>query len=586
MGGYLLDSGRRLRSGQLVAAEIALAALVFGAAGGSTVLLLVLAPPAALLLAVSLLRVRGQWLHSWLALGLGYAGRRRAHRPGTGLAALLDPAGRLAAVESDTGPVGVLHDSDGLVAVLGVGDPGALLTDAAPTVPTPGQLLATGAPAADAVTVQVLLQSRPAPGTHGLPASSYRQLAGGTVPAALRVLVAVRISAAPGTTPAELTPVLLAALRRTRRRLAQDGVAARPLPPPALASVLAELAPHTPGQPVRESWTGLLLGGRAQATYQPRRWPAHAAELIPRLLAVPAGEVTVALTARRGGPARDTEAAGPGELTIRLAAPDQAALNLAERELERLFAMGGGSIGRLDGEQLAGLAATLPMARPPLADAPVEEAGFGAQLQLPPAGLMVGRNRHGQPVTVRLLRPEPTRAVLVGGGRAAATVVVRALALGTHVVVQTGRPESWDHLLRGVAGPADAVALAPPGAPFGLPPASATAPQLVVLDVGPVAADPVPAGPWRTTLLVREDVSTVDLEALARADLVLLQPLRPEEAELVGGVLGLGDGHAWLTRIREDMVGLVSRRSVRWAQLSATSIEQQVIGAVNRVLVG
>jgi hypothetical protein len=199
---------------------------------------------------------------------------------------------------------------------------------------------------------------------------------------------------------------------------------------------------------------------------------------------------------------------------------------------------------------------------------------------------MVGRNRRGQPVTARLLRPEPTRAVLVGGGRAAATVVVRALALGTHVVVQTGRPESWDHLLRGVAGPADAVALAPPGAPFTLPPATASAPQLVVLDVGPLAADPVPAAPWRTTLLVRDDVSTVDVEALSRADLVFLQPLRPEEAELVGGVLGLGEGHAWLTRIRADMVGLVSRRSVRWAQLSATPVEQQVIGAVNRVLVG
>ena len=272
---------------------------------------------------------------------------------------------------------------------------------------------------------------------------------------------------------------------------------------------------------------------------------------------------------------------------------------------------------RLDGAQLPGLLATLPLApttappgtAPPAAGppgaaqpgtAPPETRPAGTsppdssaqrsapdRLQLPAAGLMMGRNRHGQPVTVRLLRAEPTRAVLVGVGRAAATVVLRALALGAHVVVQTGRPESWDQLLRGVVGPADAVALAPPGAPFSLPPASAATPQLVVLDVGPTSAvDPVPPARWRSTLVVRDDVSTVDLGALSRADLVVLQPLRPAEAELVGVALGLGDGHAWLTRIREDMVGVVSRRTVRWAQLSATSLEQQVIGGVARVLAG
>jgi hypothetical protein len=249
--------------------------------------------------------------------------------------------------------------------------------------------------------------------------------------------------------------------------------------------------------------------------------------------------------------------------------------------------MAGGTVQRADGRQLLGLAATLPLALPlPAALRPRRGPQPDGDLELPPAGLVAGRNRHGHPVTLRLLRPEPTRAVLVGGGRAAATLVLRALALGAHVVVQTGRPESWDHLLRGVAGPADAVALVPPGAPFRPQPGSATAPQLVVLDVGPVSGEPVPAAPWRTILLVRDDVSTVDVGALGRADLVLLQPLRPAEAELVGTALGLGDGHAWLTRIRDDMVGLVSRRTVKWATLSATPVEQQVIGAVSRVLVG
>ena len=51
----------------------------------------------------------------------------------------------------------------------------------------------------------------------------------------------------------------------------------------------------------------------------------------------------------------------------------------------------------------------------------------------------------------------------------------------------------------------------------------------------------------------------------ARADLLVLQPLRPDEATLVGAALGLGEAAQWLTRIRADMVGVVNRRAVRWA---------------------
>jgi hypothetical protein len=63
---------------------------------------------------------------------------------------------------------------------------------------------------------------------------------------------------------------------------------------------------------------------------------------------------------------------------------------------------------------------------------------------------------------------------------------------------------------------------------------------------------------------------------------LLLQPLRPEEASLVGGSLGLGEATQWLTRIRADMLALVNRRAVRWAAVSQTPIEHQLIGTANR----
>jgi len=101
-----------------------------------------------------------------------------------------------------------------------------------------------------------------------------------------------------------------------------------------------------------------------------------------------------------------------------------------------------------------------------------------------------------------------------------------------------------------------------------------------VVDVGPVGLD-TGAG-WQATMIVRDELAPVDVDALSRADLVVLQPLRPDEAALAAGTLGLGEAQAWLTRIRADMVGVVNRRSVRWALLGATPIEQQLIGAPTR----
>src|SRR6266511_1342138 len=125
----------------------------------------------------------------------------------------------------------------------------------------------------------------------------------------------------------------------------------------------------------------------------------------------------------------------------------------------------------------------------------------------------------------------------------------------------------------------------PPGRPVELRPATPLRPQLVVVDVGPVGASGVPVmeGPWRSTLLVRDELTPADLDALGRADLVLLQPMRPEEAALAGQALALGEAAQWLTRIRSDMVGVVAgRRALRWTLLSVTPVEQQLIGAASR----
>ena len=55
-------------------------------------------------------------------------------------------------------------------------------------------------------------------------------------------------------------------------------------------------------------------------------------------------------------------------------------------------------------------------------------------------------------------------------------------------------------------------------------------------------------------------------------------PLDPAEATLAGTALGLGGSADWLTRIRDDMVAVVNRRALRWALLSPTPIESQLVG--------
>lgn len=287
--------------------------------------------------------------------------------------------------------------------------------------------------------------------------------------------------------------------------------------------------------------------------------------------------------------------------------PTPTLLTAAVDALRTLLGGAGARARRLDGAQLDALAATLPLGgagggwAAALSGIVAGQNGVGTDdaelpvslealqaLDVPVggAGLMLGVNRHHEPVTIRLFRPEPTRAALIGGLRCAQLLVLRSLALGAQIVVQSGRPYAWEPFLRGVSGQGTSVVtMVPPGRIIEPPPASPTRPQLVVVDVGPVGATglPVVESSWRATLLVRDDLNQADLDILARADVALLQPLTQPEAYIAASALGLGESAGWLTRIRADMMGVVvGRRTLRWAMLSTTPIEQQLVGAPTR----
>jgi type VII secretion protein EccE len=578
-------------SGRIVAAQAAVLALLLAALGGDPLGWLVAVPVAGSLVALGFLRWRHRWLHAWLATGLRYLTRTRTLAAGAGPAALL---GFVEPTACRGAEPGVIEDSDGVVAILELGDGGAELGDGGaphsgiqPALPSPAELVAavgTGA-------VALIVSAVPAGGT-GPAGASYRQLTDGRTPARQRVLLAVRASRVDVAWSADdLRRTLAGSLRRIGRRLRQDEIVHRQLSAEATGAVLAELAPHHPGAVAREGWAAIQLGGLYQTSLRvPRldRLPVEVSEqLIARLLTLPAASTTIGLCASTQGT----------ELVVRVAAGTRAGLAGAVASAYRLLGTAGSVPERLDGRQLTGLAATLPLARPPsagrgpgTADTRPGTPGAGPRFTPPPSGLVLGHNRHHQPVTVRLFRPEPTRAMMLGGVRAGQVLALRALALGAQVIVQTVRPHAWEPFLRAVSLPTGAVAVVPPGSPAPPAPAGPLVPQLVVVDAA-VAAPAAPPAAWRATLVLREEASAADVTELSRADLVILQSLRPDEAALVGAALGLDASRDWLSRIRADMVGVVSRlgagrSAVRWAVLSTTDIERHVIGAPERVTIG
>jgi hypothetical protein len=195
------------------------------------------------------------------------------------------------------------------------------------------------------------------------------------------------------------------------------------------------------------------------------------------------------------------------------------------------------------------------------------------------AGLLLGLNRQHTPVTARLFRPEPTRAMLVGGLSCVQLLAYRALALGVRVVVQSARPVAWERFATEAGG---GVGFIPPGTAIDQP-ASAMFPQLVIIDVGPSVGElDAQAGTWRATLTVRDELTAWDVDLLMRADVAVMQPLSEVEAALAASTLGLHEVQEWMTRIRADMVTLASHGTVRWALLAASPAEEQVVGNITR----
>lgn len=211
-----------------------------------------------------------------------------------------------------------------------------------------------------------------------------------------------------------------------------------------------------------------------------------------------------------------------------------------------------------------------------------------------PAGMVLGADPDGEPVTVSLVRPAPTRAVLLGGLYLARQVTLRAVGAGAHAVVVTGRPPVWDAVRR-AAEPDDARHVPPdeddPDAAVRVvrePPPDLSvpggAPLLVVYDRGATARGPAPARrPRQTTLVVLPSLVPAVSDLADDADLVLIQRLPPHEAELAGRLWRLTPTMTETLRTLPDRgVVLLGRNLWRRADLVTGPRETAILGPVRR----
>lgn len=206
-------------------------------------------------------------------------------------------------------------------------------------------------------------------------------------------------------------------------------------------------------------------------------------------------------------------------------------------------------------------------------------------------GVVIGSDVHGQAVQLHLLRPVPTRLVLLGGLHLARQVVLRAAATGAVVVVATGRPAAWVPVLRatgsaepGRGGPEQGPVALRGLQPSTLPRPTEEHPLLVVHDGSAVPQELYPPrSPWQTTAHVLPYLHPQVGTTASGADLALVQRLPVGQANLAARAWDLPPDRAHqLATLTDD--GVIALGGSTWLplRLVTTTLEQALLGPVRR----
>lgn len=401
---------------QIVLWQVA-AALVVATLGRHIALTVSAAAVALVILAFTAVRVRGRWAYQVVGQRLTYLSRPRALVAGTHadrrseLLAFVQPGATAGSVEVREYEVGLLDHTAGTAAIIEIATESSLVVERAVTLPSPAALLPPHDPDAPPVSVQLLLQAVPAPTLTAASvnaASSYYALTNGAVPSQRRAWLVLQLGHSAGYSARQIQQAVGNSVRRLVRRLRRDGISARPLDREEALSTFAGLAhlnastietsaavaqaatgatidlravmartgadPQTSLTPLaQEHWDVWWSESIVQTCFVVRRWPnldtTAGQQLISQLTSVPSLATTVSLAARRVPPP-SLESDSPDsslsdevtiELAVRIAAPNPQRLASVSKALVQRARSCGARLSRLDGQQVRGVAATLPL---------------------------------------------------------------------------------------------------------------------------------------------------------------------------------------------------------------------------------
>ncbi|HEV2088087.1 MAG TPA: type VII secretion protein EccE, partial [Cryptosporangiaceae bacterium] len=371
----------KVHVGQIVCWELAVA-LIAAVIGRPASVVIPVAITAAFVLGITTVRVDQRWVYQWIGLYLRYLGRRRRWRlapDGCRGSTLLGSVARGASTEVfdlDGTAVALICHAGGITAIL---EPlpieSGLIVDSGRPLPAPTALLPTGEEGEPPIAAQVVVHTAPAPALQAdtnAAGTSYRYLGRGLVPAQRRCLIALQaLRTADGHSDDELRAALASAVRRLQRRLRKDGMRVRVLDrADALTALLAlarldvppsgpDVAPAPSFDEIHERWSHWSTGREVQTAFRLSEWPDLAdpvgREFIDRMAGVSSLATTVALSARRHGEEVEVEA------VVRLTLPRVSAVEPASDQVAAAAQLCGARLERLDGEQVFGVAASLPL---------------------------------------------------------------------------------------------------------------------------------------------------------------------------------------------------------------------------------
>ena len=331
---------------------------------------------------------RGRWLGAARQVHGDFKERQAQHRPASGESALAPlretfPALRTATVATRGGePVGVIGDGTFLTAVIQLDARNEPLREQRQAHPLPVGAVAsalsdTQVPVA---SVQLISHSRPAPAPHlprqSLSARSYQTL-GGDVPAQRTTWAAVRLDPeqaqgaveARGGGQAGAQRALLTAVQRVASQIEGAGFEATILSEPELITALGtacmvtqvavnpSASAHRRTEETRRYWR---CDGGWHTTYWLDKPPTLSERTSPDFFAavgsLPALATSVAVNLSKG-----TGEAVAFSCFVRISAGSENQLTEAGKALEQRAGQAGAGLTRLDGEQLPGLVATVPL---------------------------------------------------------------------------------------------------------------------------------------------------------------------------------------------------------------------------------